>query len=207
MPAEQSVDETLLERLRGGDRDALAALFQTYRDRLERLVKLYMDPRLTVRVDPADVLQETYLDAARQVDRYIANPAAAFYIWIRGLAINRLHNLHRTHLEADMRSLRRQVRLPANSSVALAKSLLSPGPSPSAVFAKQELQKTIQQVIAGLPPDDRDVILMRHFEGLSNNEIAQAIGISASGATMRYGRALERLKNSLQLSITGESRP
>ena len=206
MSNEETNNETLLQDLQAGDRDALATLFHNYRGRLGGLVRLYMDPRLAPRIDPSDVLQEAYLDAARQVDRYIQDPAASFYVWIRGITINRLHNLHRTHLAAGMRSLRRQVRLPAESSVLLAARLLAGGTTPSGAVIRQEQQRMVQEAVAELRPDDREVILMRHFEGLSNNEVAEALGLAASGATMRYGRALERLKDSLQTLVTGESR-
>ena len=121
----------------------------------------------------------------------------AFYVWLRGLAGQRLSNVHRDHLQAKRRSARREVSLPTESSVALVRQLLAGGTSPSLALAKKELRRRVQQALERLRPEDREVILMRHFEDMSNREVAQTIGLTDSGATMRYGRALFRLKEVL----------
>jgi RNA polymerase sigma-70 factor (ECF subfamily) len=198
----------LLERLRAGDRDALAALFTSYRPRLRQMLRLRMDGRLAARVDPSDVLQDAYLDAVRQIDGYVRRPQVAVYVWLRGLTWERLLNLQRQHLGARCRAIQREVPLPLESSAMLARALLAPGPSPSQALVQEELQCRLQAALACLEPEDHEVILMRHFEEMSNNEVAQALGLSASGATMRYGRALIRLKEILVAARTaGEARP
>ena len=79
----------------------------------------------------------------------------------------------------------------------LARQLLAGGTSPSRALMKKELRRRVQQALEKLQTDDREVILMRHFEEMSNREVAQAIRLTESGATMRYGRALFRLKEIL----------
>jgi len=116
---------------------------------------------------------------------------------LRGLAGQRLANVHRRHLGAKCRTAWREVPLPAESSLMLARQLLAGGTSPTQAMLKKELRRRVQQALERLQPDDREVILMRHFEQMSNQEVAQAIGLSESGATMRYGRALFRLKEIL----------
>jgi RNA polymerase sigma-70 factor (ECF subfamily) len=209
MRTDESAQATvLLRRLRTGDPDALAALFDYYRPRLRQMLRLRMDPRLAARLDASDVLQEAYLDAARQVQGYLRRPGVAPYVWLRGLAWERLLNLQRQHLGARCRAVQRERPLPAESSLVLAQALLAPGPSPSQALLQEELRCRLQRALEGLEPDDREVILMRHFEDMTNGEVAQALGLSASGATMRYGRALFRLKEVLLTSLaTGESRP
>jgi RNA polymerase sigma-70 factor (ECF subfamily) len=208
MSEEPSETESLLRRLREGEREALALLFNYYRPRLRQLVRLRMDTRLAARVDPSDVLQEAYLDAARQVQKYLRQPKVAFFVWLRGLTWERLLNLQRDHLGAQRRAVHRELPLPAESSVLLAQQLLAPGPSPSQGLLQKELRQRVQQALGQLAPTDREVILMRHFEGLSNREVAQVLGLSDSGATVRYGRALFRLKEILMRGLSaGESRP
>jgi RNA polymerase sigma-70 factor (ECF subfamily) len=189
--------EGWLAGLRQGNADALAALLDYYRPRLRQMVRLRMDRQLAARVDPSDVIQEVYLDAQRQVQAYLQDPKVDFYVWLRGLAGQRLSNVHRQHLGAKCRTAWREVSLPAESSLLLARQLLAGGTSPSRALLKKELRRRVQQALERLPPDDREVILMRHFEEMSNGEVAQAIGLTESGATMRYGRALFRLKEIL----------
>jgi RNA polymerase sigma-70 factor (ECF subfamily) len=104
--------------------------------------------------------------------------------------------------------MQKAVPLPAESSALLAKALLSEGPSPSQALLQEELRQRLQQALAQLEAADREVIVMRHFEDMSNGEVAQALGLSASAATMRYGRVLFRLREILVAHLTvGESRP
>ncbi len=207
MTGEPPETEVWLRGLQEGRAEALAALFQFYQPRLRQMVRLRIDPRLAARVDVSDVLQETYLDAARQVASYLREPRVAFYVWLRGLTWERLLNVQRQHLGTQRRALGREVPLPAESSALLARQLLAAGSSPSAALLKEELRRRVQDALARLRPDDREVILLRHFENLSNTEVAQALGLSAAAATMRYGRALVRLKELLTEGAAGGSAP
>ena len=201
----QSTDaEQWHRQLLGGKAEALAFLFNHYRPRLEGAVRLRMDSRVSSRVDPADVLQEVYLDAARQLAGYIRQPKVSFYIWLRGIALQRLSNIHRQHLRAKKRCRTQELPLPTESSAILARQLLTREASPSQALIKDELQSRVQGAMSVLDASDREVILMRHFETMSNGEVAQALGLSDSGATMRYGRALVRLKEILLTQGDGE---
>jgi RNA polymerase sigma-70 factor (ECF subfamily) len=183
--------------LRGGKPAALAELYEHYRPRLRQMVRLRMDPRLAARVDPSDVLQEAFVDAARQVSNYLKDPQVVFYVWLRGLAWKRLLKLQREHLGAQRRAVSREVALPGNSSIRLGQQLLAQGSSPSKAMMQRELQQRVRHAMAGLPPEDREVILLRKFEAMSNIEVAQALGLSEAAASMRYGRAIYRLKEVL----------
>jgi RNA polymerase sigma-70 factor (ECF subfamily) len=171
------------------------------------MVRLRMDPRMTARVDPSDVLQEAYLDAARQIGSYLEQPKVDAYVWLRGLTWERLLNLQRSHLGAQCRTVRREISLPPESSVHLANQLLAQGPSPSQGLVQEELRQLVQQGLSRLETNDREMILMRHFEDLTNREAAQALGLSDSAATMRYGRALFRLKEILVRGWTSGEAP
>jgi RNA polymerase sigma-70 factor (ECF subfamily) len=205
---DSSQTSVLLQRLRSGDRDALVALFDYYRPRLRQMLRLRMDARVAARFDASDVLQDAYLDAARQIEGYLQHPQVDIYVWLRELAWERLLSLQRRHLGAKCRAVERDVPLPAESSALLAKALLAQGPSPRQAVLQEELRRRLQRALEKLKPPDREVILMRHYEEMSNGEVAQALGLSASAATMRYGRALFRLKEILLAALaSGESRP
>ena len=129
MPGDAGDNEVLLERARGGDGGALAELFERHRGRLEQMVRLRLDRRLQGRLDPADVLQEAYLDVARRFPEYAADPALPFFLWLRLLTGQRLVDLHRQHLGTKMRNAGLEVSLyrgdfPRVSSASLAELLL-----------------------------------------------------------------------------------
>lgn len=193
------IDETnsWLARLQQGQADALAELFEHHRPRLRRMVQMRMDPRAAGRVDPSDVLQEAYLDAAEGVQRYAENPTVSSYVWLRGLTWERLMRILRRHLGAKCRTAQRECPLPSESSIFLAKQLLAGQSTPSKALRREELQHRVQGALQALDAVDREVILMRHFEDMSNREIAEALQLSDSGASMRYGRAVFRLKQLL----------
>src|SRR5262245_27867144 len=98
-----------LERARGGDRSAVGALFEAHRVRLERLVALRLDRRLRGRVDAADVVQDTFLEASRRIVSYVEQPGVPFFLWLRFFANQRLQALCREHLGVRKRDVRREV--------------------------------------------------------------------------------------------------
>jgi RNA polymerase sigma-70 factor (ECF subfamily) len=172
------------------------------------MVELRLDARVAARLDPSDVLQEVYLDMAGKIEGYLRQPKVNFYVWLRGLAWERLLKLQRRHLGAECRAVGREEALPLDSSSALAGQCLAPGTSPSDAALKEELRHRVQLALAKLDEKDREVILMRDFEGMTNGEVAQTLGLKASTATMRYGRALYRLKEILTADWpSGESKP
>ena len=111
MTETEATTDILLRRARAGDAAALGALFAHYRDRLRQMVRLRLDRRLCGRLDPSDVLQEAYLDVARRFPEYAAAPTVSFYLWLRTLTGQRLIDLHREHLGAQMRDAGREVSL------------------------------------------------------------------------------------------------
>jgi RNA polymerase sigma-70 factor (ECF subfamily) len=185
-----------------GDESALAELFTRHRQRLKRMVKLRMDHRLQGRIDASDVLQEAYLDIARRAREYVASPSMPAFLWLRWITGQRLVNLHRRHLGSRTRDVGLEVSLhhgalPQATSVSLAAMLLGRLTSPTRAALRAELQLRLQEVLNGMDPIDREVLSLRHFEELNNNETAQVLGISKTAASNRYVRALKRLKDAL----------
>jgi RNA polymerase sigma-70 factor, ECF subfamily len=194
--------ELLVARAAVGDGTALAELFEQHQGRLEQMVRLRMDQRLQGRLDPADVLQEVYLDLARRLPEYAAAPTLPFYLWLRLLTGQKLVDLHRQHLGAKMRNAGLEVslhhgELPRASSESLAVQLLSRLTSPSRAAIRAETQLRVQQALNDMDPMDREVLVLRHFEMLSNEETARVLDIKSSAASNRHLRALKRLKEIL----------
>jgi RNA polymerase sigma-70 factor (ECF subfamily) len=192
----------LLDRLKEGDQAALAELFSIYRSRLGRMLELRMDKRLGGRVSASDVLQETYIDALKRVPHYLAKPEMPFFVWLRWVANQRLIDVHRRHLGAQMRDAGQEQSLGPGplthaSAASMAGQLAAHLASPSQAAAQAELSAMIEKALEGMDPIDREVLAMRHFEELSNNEVAQILGIAKAAASNRYVRALKRLKEAL----------
>ena len=168
----------LLRRALAGDESALAALFDGHRERLRRMIRLRLDRRLSGRVDTSDVLQDAYLDVRRRIAEYARDPEAMpFHLWLRLIAGQRLTDVHRYHLGSQMRDA-----------------------SQAAIRAEHKL--IVQEALNGMDPIDREVLALRHFEHLSNDETALVLGLSKTAASNRYIRALKRLKEILS-SIPG----
>jgi RNA polymerase sigma-70 factor (ECF subfamily) len=191
------------ERLQQGGQNALAEAFMGHRERLRRMVDLRMDRRVAGRVDPSDVLQEAYLDASRQLDQYLANPPMSLFLWLRFLTGQRLMATHRHHLGAKKRDAKQEVVLhgrvgPEADSLSLTCGLLGPVTSPSMAAMRGEMQVRFQETIEGLDPFDREILALRHYEELTNQEAAEELNIAPAAASKRYIRALERLKTALK---------
>ncbi len=191
-----------LERLRSGDKSALGELFAAHRDRLRRMVALRMDWRLQARIDASDVLQESFLDAAAKLDRYLGDPKVPVFLWLRLIVGEQLINLHRHHLGTRMRDASCEVSLqrgamPAASSAALASMLLGRLTSPTQAAIRAERLERLQEALNTLDASDREILALRHFEMLSRIEAAQVLGISDDAGSKRYLRALKRLKEIL----------
>jgi RNA polymerase sigma-70 factor (ECF subfamily) len=192
----------LIELARSGDAAALNEIFSRHRDRLRRMVELRLDRRLLSRIDPSDVIQESYLDAARRLEEYLADPRVPLFLWLRLVVGDRLRKLHRDHLGTQMRDAGREVSLyrdplPAASSAALAAQLLGRLTSPTQAAVRAEQMLRVQEALNALDPVDREVICLRHFEGLSRAEAAQVLGIEEAATAKRLVRALARLKGVL----------
>ena len=193
----------LMDRAIGGDQLALANLFDRHRDRLKRMIRLRLDRRLSARVDASDVLQETFLDVVRQLPAYRQKPDMPFFLWLRLTAGQRLQCIHRRHLGAAARDAGREVLLhggamPQASSASLAAQLLGRFTTPSRAALRAEMQHQLHAVLNNLDPLDREVIALRHFEELTNQEAAAVLGLSKTAASNRYVRALARLQQVLE---------
>jgi RNA polymerase sigma-70 factor, ECF subfamily len=207
-PDNPSLSEQI-RRAAAGDREAWDDLFNAHRARLRRMVALRLDRRLQGRLDPSDVIQEAFIDATAGLANFVAKPEVPFFLWLRWLTGLRLTTIHRQHLGYRIRDASREVSLereamPGASSAALAARLLGRDTSASAVALRRERKARIQEAIDALEPVDREVLILRHFEELTNSEVAHTLEIQEAAASKRYVRALRRLKEALS-SMPGGS--
>jgi RNA polymerase sigma-70 factor (ECF subfamily) len=196
----------LLHQVEAGDRQAFEHLFARYRAYLRQVVEVRLDPRVQARVDPSDVVQETQMEAFRRLPDYLARRPMPFRLWLRKTAQERLLVIRRQHLEAGRRAVDREVPLPERSSLLLARSFLA-GSTPSRQLDRKELARRVRQAVARLSETDQEILLLRAFEGLSNQEVACLLDLDPATASKRHGRALLRLQKLLAEGGLAESEP
>lgn len=193
----------LARQAANGSEDSLNRLLGQYRGRLRRMIAIRIDRRLHGRVDPSDIVQNAYVDAARRIGDYIRAPEMPVYLWLRLLTCQRLLEAYRRHLGAQARDVRREVTLhrgpiPEATTAALAAHLLGRLTSPSEAALRAERRIRLQQALNQMDPVDREVLALRHFEQLSNQDAALVLGLDKSAASKRYARALVKLKDILR---------
>jgi RNA polymerase sigma-70 factor (ECF subfamily) len=198
--AETRSAEDLLEAVQRGEDSALNVLVERYGPRLERMVRFRLDSRLRGRVDPADIVQDALLSVCRKFPRYLAARRLPFLHWLRLEVDQKLAETHRFHLRTRMRDASQEVSLqrgawPQVTWEELAEQHLGKRTSASQVAMRSELRRRVQEALERMSPEDREVLVLRHFKELSNAEAAQVLGITLTAACKRYFRALKRLKS------------
>jgi RNA polymerase sigma-70 factor (ECF subfamily) len=204
MTAEPHETEELLDRVRQGQTGAVDQLLVRHREPIRRMIDLRLDPALAGRVDASDVVQDVLLEASRRLKDYLENPAMPFHLWLRHMAQDHIIDAHRKHRLAQRRSLDREqplhvARLGDQSSLDLAAQLFDHELTPASAAIRQEMQRRLESAVASLETDDREIVLMRHHEQLSNQEVASLLGLTEAAASMRYLRALRKLRGQLTL--------
>ncbi len=205
-------DETdrLLHAAREGEPGAVDKLLGEFRDPLRRVIDLRLDPAIARRVDASDIVQDVLVEANQRLIDYLKKPDMPFHLWLRHLAQDRIIDTHRRHRLAQRRSIDREqpIARPAwadESSVSLVAQFIDTERTPTSEAIQQELQRRLATAIDKLSEDDREIILMRHHEALSNQEVARALEVTEAAASMRYLRALRRLR--VVLVPDGEGTP
>ena len=199
--------QELLAGAKQGNSDAINGLMERHRDSLRRMVQLRLDQKIQRRVDVSDVVQDVLVEANRRLQDYLANPVMGFHLWLRQIAQDRIIDAHRRHRASAKRSVDRErpLAIPAagdHSTMELAAQLAGRDLTPAAAATQAEMARLVEAAIAKLPDQDCEIIIMRHYEQLSNQEIAQALSLSEPAASMRYLRAIRRLK---ELMVTPDS--
>jgi RNA polymerase sigma-70 factor (ECF subfamily) len=200
-PNRDSTDR-LLDDARAGDPAAVDRLLGEFREPLRRVIGLRLDPAVARRVDASDIVQDVLIEANQRLTEYLKKPDMPFHLWLRHLAQDRIIDSHRRHRLAQRRSVDREqpIARPAwaeESSASLVAQLIDTERTPTSEAIAHELRRRLEVAVDQLGEDDREVVLMRHTEGLSNQEVAHALGLTEAAASMRYLRALRRLRGVL----------
>lgn len=182
---------------------AATEYFERDRHRLLRFVKHRTDERLLGRLDSEDVLQEAFLVVQRRYADFVEKPSVPFYVWLRAITGQVLVDLHRKHLNLQRRNVDREVslhkRLPFQStSAALGDLLAGSITSPSNAAIRAEEFEGLKRCLAEMSELDREVLVLRHMEQMTNGEVAHVLQIDKSAATKRYVRALKRLRQTIE---------
>lgn len=197
--------------LEDGDSNAFERLLNHFHPRIRRLLQFRMNPRLQARVDPDDVIQETFLEAVRRIEDFRAcDPPMSFFVWLRFLAVQKLNQLYRHHLGVQARDAKREIGLfqapnATMTSEVLAAHLLGKMTSPSNAAIREENRIQLERGLSELDEMDREVLALRHFEQLSNSEVAGILQIAPAAASNRYFRAIRRLKTILTQACPGST--
>jgi RNA polymerase sigma-70 factor (ECF subfamily) len=181
---------------------ALEEILMIHRERLIRMARVRLDPRLRDRVDASDVIQEASLEAWQRLDEYLRDPQVSLFVWLRFLTAQKVVALHRKHLGAQRRDVRLEVRMsgrhpPSAKPEGPARQLTGESTPPLAAISREERRVRLLSAFDSLEPLDREVITLRDFEQLSNVETAELLGLEQSAASKRHVRALKRLRNIL----------
>ena len=197
------VTAELLVNVRGGESLAVEQLMDRHRNSLRRMIQLRLDQRLMQRMDVSDVIQDVLMEANRRLTDYLANPVIPFHLWIRQIAKDRIIDAHRRHRVSAKRSIDREQAQPGKgppdeSTMELANQFRDQALTPAAAATQRELAEQIESAVQLLRENDREIILMRHYEQLNNQEIAQSLGLTEPAASMRYLRALKRLREVIE---------
>ena len=188
----------LLDQVRRGDGAAVNRLLDRHRAAIRRMIDRRMDRVVQRRVDASDIVQDVLVEANRRLGDYLANPTMPFQLWLRHMARDRLIDAHRRHRVAAARSIDREVPLagsdPDDSRAGPAANVADRELTPAAAATWHELERRFATAVDALADDDRQIVLLKHFEHLSTAEAAEALGISKPAAGMRYLRAMRRLR-------------
>jgi RNA polymerase sigma-70 factor (ECF subfamily) len=196
---------SLLAQAAGGDAAAWGGLLAFHQERLTRIVEFRIDPRLRRRIDAADVVQEAFIAATARQAEFFGQSSQPLFLWLRWMVGNKLLELYRHHLGAQMRDARREILTGRSSDgydshttrTALVAQLTAGATGPATAAGRAERHARLNEALEKMDETDREVLALRHYEQLTSAEAAQVLGIQERAAAKRYTRALERLREIL----------
>ena len=179
----------------------LEPLMTANRERLKRMVRLRLDQRLQARVDASDVVQEAFVEATQRKDEFCRDQNCPGFVWLRFITLQKVAQLHRTHLGVQARAVGKEKRYVENdlsaSSVVMAQQMAASEHGPLSSLALSEQKEKLMTALEAMKERDREIIALRHFEMLSNLEVATVLEVKEDTAYRRYVRALSRLRELL----------
>jgi len=193
--------EELIARAQGGDAAELGRLLELYRPYLTLLAQVQIGRRLQGKADPADLVQETFLEATRCFAQFRGTAEPELTAWLRSILAARLSHLVRRYCGTQARDVRMERLLGDEldrSSQDLVGGLADRRSSPSQRASRREQAVLLADALDRLPPDYRTVLVLRHLEGLTFPEVAARMGRSLDSVEKLWVRALSRLRRALE---------
>jgi RNA polymerase sigma-70 factor (ECF subfamily) len=196
--AEPSEDlASWLAAARGGSPEALGRALETCRDYLLLIAGRELDPDLRAKGGASDLVQETFLEAQRDFERFRGGSARELRAWLRRLLLNNVLNFTQHYRGRAKREIGREVALDASDSTSPRRDVAADTPSPSGQAMANEQAQALQKALERLPETYRQVLAWRHQEDLSFEEIGRRLERTANAARLLWLRAVERLQEEL----------
>lgn len=210
MPSVSPTTEQLIVGAKEGDNSAINQLMDRHRSSLNKMIRMRLDKKIRNRVGVSDVVQDVLVEANRRLPRYLDSPSMPFHLWVRQIARDRIIDAHRRHRVSARRSVDREQPMVVpqgydKSSIHLASMLGDSKTSPTEAMIQKELARKVEDSIALLDEKDSEIIILRHYEHVSNQEISRRLNLSEAASSMRYLRAIRRLKELMQNRDASES--
>lgn len=181
----------------------MANLFQHHRVKLRSMVAFRMDAHLRGRVDPSDIIQEAFLDLAKRREEFNSNQELSPFVWMRLVTMERLMAVYRRHVDTQKRDARRDVSIDRDmgfdaTSVSLAAAFMDRLSSASGKLIRAEQKEKLHELLDQMEQNDREIIALRIFEGVTNGEAAEILQLTKQTTSKRFVRAIERLRSAMQ---------
>ena len=176
-----------------------------HRERLLALVKRQLHPILLKRFSYEDVLQSAFEAAVKRLSYFELSPEVPVYFKLRTVTLQTLADLERKHLQAGCRDAFREQELADDPNVSVPGAdrqmnwgqIAAEVTSPGSRVEREERHALLKQALGSLAENDRQILVLRHFDEMSNAACAEVLGIEPKAASIRYVRALERLQKKL----------
>jgi RNA polymerase sigma-70 factor (ECF subfamily) len=192
-----AVPQELLTEARGGDAAKLGDLLEVYRRYLALLARLQIGQHLQGKADASDIVQETFLEAHRNFPAFRGTSEGEFLGWLRKILAGKLADLVRRYIGTQGRDVRLEREIDQGldrSSIMLGQGLISPGQSPSQQVAHREQAVLLADALQKLQPDYREVLVLRHLEGMTFPDVAKRMGRSLDSVEKLWMRGLVKLR-------------
>jgi len=199
----------LLELAKHGDRSALGSLLENYRPYLLVLAQRYLDPRLQGRLDPADVVQVTFLEAQRDLDSFRGEDISSMLAWLRNILRNNINSMHQHHLTTKKRSARMEIGFhhsASDSQPGIGELIPAETTSPSQRAMKDEAVVELAESMLRLPPMQQEALRLRYMEGWSLKQIADKMQKSEMAVAGLLKRGLQGLREDMQNESSAENK-
>jgi RNA polymerase sigma-70 factor (ECF subfamily) len=189
--------DSKLEAARRGSEAALGQVLETCRRYLLSVANQELDADLRAKVGPSDVVQQTFLEANRDFGQFNGRTREDLLAWMRHILLHNLANVRRQFCATDKRRVDREVPLAAALDGPVEDNLIADRPTPGSELAAREQVARLLAAVDQLPEHYRDVVRLRHQEGLSFEEIGARTGRSAEAARKVWARAVQLLRERL----------